>query len=102
MKMTPDQINRAIAELCGTIRVDRIEADKEAGAIITYTKCPDYFHDLNACAEFERTMENQFTTDAERYWRLLESMAPDHPHVIFATAPQRCEAFLRLHGKWTE
>lgn len=21
---------------------------------------------------------------------------------ITATAPQRCEAFLRLHGKWTE
>ncbi len=63
---------------------------------------PNYYSDLNACAEMEKTL-----TEAERvfYFGNLNSSSPEqstYACLCFATAPQRCEAFLRTKGKWIE
>lgn len=47
---------------------------------------------LDVIAEVEKKLINQFTTQAEAYWRLLGYV---QPHPIFATAPQRLEALCR-------
>ena len=62
---------------------------------------PDYYNSLDAMHEAE-TVLMPFTSDdwqAYAYW--LAHITPlggqDH-----ATAPQKCEAFLRTKGKWDE
>lgn len=112
--MTPEQINRAVAELCGwTCLEDNsdtlmmmdgflVVGYPSQGAIIGRKQAiPDYFRDLNAMHEAEKagiTPEN-----SEDYClNLKEAMwnAPDY--LWAATASQRAEAFLRTHGKWTD
>lgn len=86
--MTPDQINRAIAELCGWF----------ISAITRDSDIPNYYESLNACAEFEQPMNH---AQLSGYVALLiRKLGVDE--AIIAPATQRCEAFLRLHGKWTE
>lgn len=82
--MTDEQINIAIAEVCGTAR-------------------PNYCSDLNAMHEAEKslTVEQQF----EYADRLVADDPPwssiewDCAH---ATARKRAEAFLRVLGKWED
>lgn len=120
--MTPTEINRACAELCGArdIRIsNRWEVTDppdapcvDVGLFANGIRAiPDYFHSLDACAEFERTIKDwgkYFGTIA----RIICGCANDIAHstrvsvptsVLWqATAPQRCEAFLRMHGKWRD
>lgn len=71
---------------------------------------PNFFADLNACREMEETLEHP-----EAYaFRLAPILLRDKSasnmdgttawHFAFthATAPQRCEAFLRVKGKWKD
>ena len=104
--MKPEEINKAIAEACGW-------AEKHKGLWVesmkTWAALPNYHGDLNACAEFRRTL-----TDDQRLMYTIHLDASVRPLKDFvsrweqdwavadATAPQHCEAFLRLHGKWKE
>ncbi len=64
---------------------------------------PDYFSDLNACADMERSLEGEMRHD---YVRTLcgmmngWEMMPDFT-TTFATAAQRAEAFGLTMGLWT-
>ena len=89
--MTPEEINKAIAE---DVRSYVIE---------------DYYHDLNACAE----MVNGFNLDDSRKFsdhlkvaiqrdQFINSAVDARYMTANATAPQRCEAFLRTKGLWVE
>ena len=57
---------------------------------------PDYHNDLNACHEMEKVLTYEQFDDY--YIELAKRMVrPFH-----ATAPQRCEAFLRTLGLWED
>lgn len=66
-------------------------------SFVYWVDCPDYFSDLNACHEMEKTLRNQFTTIEESYWR---NLAHVQPHPIYATASQRAEAFGKTMNLW--
>ena len=55
---------------------------------------PDYLNDLNAMHEAEKMLNSEHSH--EYYVQL--SMKVNRPFI--ATAPQRCEAFLRTLGLW--
>ncbi len=62
---------------------------------------PDYFQDLNACASFEATLQphEERLFDIELglvCYPSYNQYAKNH-----ATAPQRCEAYLRVKGIYT-
>jgi hypothetical protein len=60
----------------------------------------DFIYDLNACAEFEKTIKGHHLWG--EYKRLLSVLCYtgiDYP--VDATAAQRCEAFLKTKGLWT-
>lgn len=101
--MTPDQINGAIAEECGW-KFDLISGYKCWRLPIgeaTNADPPSYHSDLNACAEMEATL-----TKHERYLYIkfiadTKYKLDDAWDYVHATSPQRCEAFLRVKGKWS-
>jgi len=117
--MTPEQQNIAIAEHLGDWKDCRVingqhgDCDRIVGipAIIDGTwgeeeedVFPRYHSDLNACAEFEATLSQ---SNVAKYNHALQSICLDAPmsdtasdYGWHATAPQRCEAFLRAIGKW--
>jgi len=118
--MTPSQINQAIAELCGWEHYPAKSVySKRFGKsfdIDEKWKAPDSTeHDelrfttsLDACAEFEGKMddvaEENYTIQLNR---LIQRDNPNRrgPGVIMflmatATPLQRCEAYLRMKGKW--
>lgn len=101
IQMTPDEIRIAVAEclgwefpsnliLCSDGRWGFKQGRQESD------KVPDYPNDLNACAEFEATLTSQ---ERETYAFWLAHIC-DFGTYIFATALQRCEAFLRTKDKW--
>jgi len=77
----------------GATKGDAIEAN-----------CPDYSHDLNACHEMEKAIGGE---ERIKYGVELAKFYKTHDwylwwHLIHVTARQRCEAFLRVRGKWRE
>jgi hypothetical protein len=117
--MTDEQINIAIAESLGWTNC-RL-AIKGAGGGTRYptahgippnrkyeASCPNYTSDLNACHEFEKTLDDDLDLD---YSENLESVTGtrwgannsyDMSKYRSATARQRCEAYLKTIGKWEE
>jgi len=118
--MNKDQQRIEIAELCGW----RFVLDEKTGSHAVYSPdssirmcwcrletnisdlykwdLPNYHGDLNACAAFEATLN---TVDAASYRKLIVDYGnreSDAAALCHATAPQRCEAFLRLKGKWND
>jgi hypothetical protein len=96
----------AIAEACGWKRQepDSCFFDDPTESFQVYVgDLPDYFHDLNAMHEAERTLNPSL---AGCYARTLTSIAWQSEQPVFApmsaTAAQRAEAFLRTIGRWTE
>lgn len=78
-----------------------------------YPVYPNYYEDLNAIHKAEKILNNsQYHTFtlmlSEKAWDLFPHQTKDSDYKarlrIFcsATAPQRCEAFLRTIGKWVE
>jgi hypothetical protein len=69
---------------------------------------PDYPNDLNAMHEAEGTLFASGKTDMlnTNYWNMLWEVCGDKYRKLttigHATAPQRCEAFLRVHKKWID
>lgn len=125
--MTPDDINRRIAEACGWTDIKFSEESRfdprsyepagyfgrsPSGSI---DRIPDFYHDLNACHDMEKVLNDSqyhgFTIRLSQIgWQLNPGATPDKSDDaaykqrlrIFcsATAPQRCEAFLRTIGQW--
>lgn len=102
--MSPDAINVAISEECGW------EIQKISGRITNLgwktvdedeqsTPFPSYFSDLNACAEMEATLTDEEYALFKKH--LCDAIGSGF-RIVSATAPQRCEAFLRVKGKWIE
>lgn len=71
---------------------------------------PNYPFDLNACAEFEKTL---YPDRAEHYYNTLRAVITNNEYhgvmegyngwfMLHATALQRCEAYLRVKGLWEE
>lgn len=119
--MTNDEIRIAIAEACGwkltladntTHWTDRWTdpngGSYESGAYFLPPDPPNYPGDLNACAEFEKTLTAE---EAHLYSRELEKMFNAQPwheddgaknYGWHASALHRCEAFLRTNGLWKD
>lgn len=116
--MTDEQINIAFAESLGWTNC-RL-AIKGAGGGTRYptahgmppnrkyeSSCPNYTSDLNACHEFEKSLNDG---DYNKYYRHLSTASlrdfENSTHFsadpISATARQRCEAYLKTIGKWIE
>ena len=92
--MTDDQINIAIAESLGWKLLANNRWTKPCGI---YADLPNYTSDLNACHEFEKSLN---TDDAHMYyWRLKQEIGWEYAS---ATASQRCENYLKTIGKWIE
>ena len=129
--MTDEQINIAIAESMGYMDIyrcgqsgKRTEQGMLNGKLLAgtldqpsanygreYVFIKRYTADLNACHEFEKTLDDK---QLARYAQQIigsarrEMNIPDHeshypvPFIISATARQRCEAYLKTIGKWIE
>ena len=63
---------------------------------------PDYLHDLNACHEFEIWLLKNHPDLRAVYRRILIECVGSDGLYWMATAPQRCEAFLKTIGKWRD
>jgi len=111
--MKPAEINVAIAELCGWIGIHttdldrgRLRGTKHGEKPYPAREIPDYHSSLDACAEFRKSL----TDDQKLLYTVHLSAAvgaSDYSwqqdwKIVDATAPNHCEAFLRLHGKWEE
>jgi hypothetical protein len=109
--MTPSQINIKIAELCGlNPSTDGYIPNPESGTVgfhAGYIPAPNYHSSLDACREFElslRETQKGFYNSKLFLASCKVNLAAGvkEPIWIFeaitATAPQRCEAFLRLHN----
>ena len=102
--MKPEEINNAIAEKCGYS-----EEEIEFGYTLSQMSepLPDYYNSLDDCAEFERTLDvRRFRIYGQHLARTCQYKGDDtwsdERKLICATAPQRCEAFLRMHNLWKE
>ena len=96
--MTPEAQRISIAKACPTIF-------KHDGRLVYWHtshekahRCVDPLSDLNAVHEAEKVLSQ---TQREAYWDHLLSMC-GHAGMVFATAAQRAEAFLRTLGLFQE
>ena len=116
--MTDEQINIKIAELCGW-RKDSQNGFQPTwkntdGTRYAESLLPNYAADLNACHEFEVKLKKfgvfssylshlaivcGFNAQGDEAWFKLHAGVEA---VCSATASQKCEAFLRIHGQWEE
>ena len=107
--MNPEKQRIAIAKACGWIietpenhRTDFIHWTPPGCVEKMYWHCynpPDYLNDLNACHEMEKVLTHDQHIE---YMEWLGLCSDDYGHKVWAyvhaTAPQRCEAFLRTLG----
>lgn len=107
--MTDEQINIKIAKLCGWTEIEPCTCCKWQSRGFRpegsqhKKHLPNYTADLNACHEFEKAMTDE---DHACFRKQLGEVVGDVPYFCrkftSATARQRCEAFLRVHGQWEE
>jgi hypothetical protein len=108
--MTPEAQQIAIAEACGFTDIGT-----EQHPAITYcvgqldsqrTIVPEYLYDLNACHEMEKTLTREQAVLMGDLLELRFGYRDGRAFTIFdaahATAPQRCEAFLKAIDKWKD
>lgn len=77
--------------------------------LLNVLNVPNYLNDLNACAKFEKSLANDEIWPYERELANIVSLSGGlsllnyiNDQIWHASALQRCEAFLRLKGKWEE
>lgn len=109
LKMTPEAQRIAIAEACGWM-FDHI--NRYAMYYVPSTDCHvgDPLSDLNACREASKFLTyEQCEQYASHIWEIvmdaeddMENPRPSNFACLTATAAQRCEAFLKTIGKWTD
>lgn len=66
---------------------------------------PNYPGDLNACFEMEKAIDPEsvvWKNYPVRLWQAMAKTPEEYWGTIHATAPQRCEAFLRALNLWKE
>ena len=127
--MTKEQIRIAVAEICGwhwsyckdnqkwawffKYSSYKSELSMRQSEKSEFIYClPNYSESLDACAEFEKDFNE---AECRKYNEILckiviplESLFPPFPNkpapqwLFHANSLQRCEAFLRLKGKWIE
>lgn len=117
--MSNEQMRIAIAESLGWKQVpDKYYEDRRAwvrsGERCATCDLLDYLNDLNACREFEKTIEVDGDESDNYALELLKLTAihkgegyhwgsncdADYFRIATATAPQRCEAYLKTKGLW--
>ena len=98
--MKPEEIRIAIAEACGWRDIRGLNWTGVApNRDLNYRNgVPDYLNDLNACHE----MENVLLRDMNKLWYPYCKRLHELTNGIGegATAPQRCDAFLKTLGLW--
>lgn len=104
--MTEQEINCAIAECLGWTELRASEAfagqwfGKPPGPPFGRTQLPNFHASLDACAIFENSV---IAGDLDMEYReALERECGQYAIIYRATAPQRCQAFLRVKGIWRE
>jgi len=106
--MKPEQQRIAIAEACGWK-----SCVGDSGLVTRYkgtpsettvrVKLPDYLNDLNACAEFENTLN---LDEKLIYYQWVLKVVQEQERIpypcftVSASASQRAEAFLRALNLW--
>jgi hypothetical protein len=105
--MKPEEINRAIAEVCGVHYHRPTEEEIKRGSYYQYE--PDYCGNLNTMHEAEKFLNpgDRFSRWCD-YWDHLRAItcgsfdsdiSADCRAMLHATARQRAEAFLRTVGR---
>ena len=95
--MTPEKQRIAIAEACGWFFMDDYWHYSNGAKAIT---TPDFPNDLNAMHEAEKVLD--IVAERGDYWDYLSFITGGEDEMIYATASQRAEAFLRTLDKWEE
>lgn len=106
--MTDQEIQQAIAGIIGWSHFESGPYDGRLFGIAPgddhpHSKhlVPDYPNDLNACHDMEDHLSGEW--QAGEYIKRLSYLSMDtYLGTCHATARQRCEAFLRVLGKWKE
>jgi hypothetical protein len=127
--MTPTEINRAIAESvnaadphwecprCGRVEPSHVSYQELHDLDcclrpVDWIETPNYHGDLNAIQGVVDTLE--IGADRDAFLRRLQIVTEaikkgeEHPYhdwlwwYVNATAPQRCEAYLKTIGKWRD
>lgn len=114
--MTEIEQRIAIAEACGfSPDGDGLTWRNGPHTKFSVDELPDYLHDLNDCYEMELDFDDK-PPDLRSLWLDNLAFCCSWPHtknaadlkfevsyaIARATAPQRCEAFLRTLGKWRD
>jgi hypothetical protein len=110
-RMTDEEINKAIAEICGwkihPANRSLVTDPKYPKSVQRIATIPNYCNDLNAMHEAEKFILKGFEDDAEGselwqdYMVYVVCAAPAYlSH--HATARQKAKAFLQTFGKWEE
>lgn len=103
--MSPQEMNIKIAESLGWLKCERLGRevyyDPTGGHVLPH-ELPNYYADLNACHEMEEKLTEK--EEAGYFLELQKIIVPPYlkhfAPCIRATAPQRCEAYLRVKGLW--
>ena len=90
--MTPAEINAEVARLCGWT----LDRNDWAGDL------PNYHGSRDACASFEAGLVGHERGSYHLQLVHLGNGGSDAENLCHATPAQRCEAFLRLRGKWRD
>lgn len=107
--MTDEEINIAIAQACGWVKIYKSSPLGCTGQLVglppnampTFeNECliPDYTNDLNAMHTAEMTMSKYLIF--RNYEAMLDRVVPMSERWIFATARQRAEAYLKTLKLW--
>lgn len=110
--MTDDQIRIAVAEACGWKKeyIHGNGIDDEVWICPKTNQCwlaedaalPDYLNDLNACAEFEKTLtDKEHFSFRKHLWDIVIKLGPEDTwdrQFVSADAKTRCIAYLKTKG----
>lgn len=119
IQMTTDPIRIAVAECLGWTDMEGVQGHDPSGV---YGEAPNYPASLDACAEMEASLPTTgesidyvkelgriFMRDlnGKGTWEIRciedeDAVAHAIGYFVRATALQRCEAYLRVKGKWVD
>lgn len=106
--MTKEQINIAIAELCGWTNMD-LDSPDDPEEIAPFGKHPDGYYDKspNYAADLNAMHEAEKALTYEEHCAYCDTLSvvrggPAYQNAVRSTATERAEAFLRVKGKWVE
>ena len=114
MNLTQEQKRVKLAEACGWKRIPKDDVgaaarlfygdtwwrDAENNTIASVEQLPDYFNDLNACHEAEKTMTYEQHCHYADLLNFLIIPGPAANKSTFATAAQRAEALGQTLNLW--